>query len=99
MQFLHDVMAMHEVLIKYVDLNNTWESRLKEVEDWVTRCDRCLKEAFKQESKLKEDLVAIHDSHDTRETIIRGLEVWMVKKDGVLTVEQAHAAEVEARLN
>lgn len=89
---------MYVAIIKYADLKRTWKSRLKEVEDCMTDCDRQLKEAAEWESKL-EELVDFHNSCDARETTIWELEARMTEKDGALIWEWAHVAKMEAQLN
>lgn len=54
MQFLHNLMTMHSVILKHAETSNTWETKVKEVEDRAVSAEHHHVEAI----KLKEEMVA-----------------------------------------
>lgn len=91
------MVAMHGVLIRY--LSTSWKAWVKEAEDRVVGFDRCHAEVAEQESKLKNELVTLWNSYDSRESIFWGLQAWITEKDWVLARERAQVADIEAWLD
>lgn len=52
-------MTMHSTVMRYVNLANTWESKIKAAEDWAASFDHLCIEATKREARLKEEMATL----------------------------------------